>query len=506
MALDDLDLADVYEWIDDISPRLSATPRNCAHDFSDAVLVAEIIRLSFPKSVDLHNYPRTNTVTEKIQNWETLHRKVLKKMKVPFSKTQARALAKATPGEVEIVLLKIKNRIRAIKDNHAAGGLLKTAKNGEGEAEGRQEGEKSSKKDGGAKSKEAPPLLTDAGSYDINGMRIKTEEQNGPITSPETVEELMQMEKYHRLLIRKLKAEASHDYEQYAEAVASLDGFEDWVGKYHTHPDEEADEDRQNILASTMAQSVPLKDRPKFMTTTRRETYFSKDGLKLKSKEDVKISDSAMEFAKEKWAAETGNEPREGGGDEFQAAAVVADKSPHDFDLSATQRARNKGGARAAAVVGGSTEHEAQGAAERNTSRVAPPPPAPEAASSSTTAAADETDSASEDGDEGDESGFTNGSFVYLKNARFEPAKESVKNPRYWIARVDSFMPPAQYRLKWMKESKTGSGMFEEKPAQFIEAEAILKPIAKMEYIEELKMFRWDSAATDIPDTGTGRQ
>ena len=36
----------------------------------------------------------------------------------------------------------------------------------------------------------------------------------------------MQMEKYHRLLIKKLKAEASHDYEQYAEAVASLDGFE----------------------------------------------------------------------------------------------------------------------------------------------------------------------------------------------------------------------------------------------------------------------------------------
>jgi hypothetical protein len=498
MSLDDESLADVYEWVDELSPRLSATPRNCAHDFSDAVLVAEIIRLSFPKSVDLHNYPRTNTVTEKVQNWETLHRKVFKKMKVPFSKTQAKALARAVPGEVEIVLLSIMNRIKAIKDNHAAGGMLTTTKNG---ALAEEEQLKSFKKKEAA-AKQAPALLTETHRYDVNGMKIKESGEHGPITSPETVEELMQMEKYHRLLIRKLKAEASHDYEQYAEAVASLDGFEDWVAKYQSQDDEDEGEDKQAILKATLNGTMAIGDRPKFMTTTRRETYFTKDSAKIK--DSVQISASAMQFAKEKRAEEKGVQPGDIRDPEPQSTGQsTGPKEDYDFDLSATTRANKKGGARPAAEA--SSNQGADDAAERGdsaTEQAGVPPLAPEQNASSSSAAdgaADDADGAGELLPDGTR-GFVTGSFVYLKNARFEAAKESTKNPRFWVACVDSLMPPSQYRLKWMKETKVGSCLFEPTPAQFIEAAAILKPITTMVYDEEAKKHRWDSVTVDMPD------
>ena len=45
----------IYEWVDSIE--LSRPKKNIARDFSDGVLLAEIIKNYLPRLVDLHNYP-----------------------------------------------------------------------------------------------------------------------------------------------------------------------------------------------------------------------------------------------------------------------------------------------------------------------------------------------------------------------------------------------------------------------------------------------------------------
>lgn len=71
-------LAEVYEMVDSIP--FSRQKKNIGRDFSDALMMAELIHNYYPKRVELHNYPSTNTVSKKIQNWNTLNSKVLKKM------------------------------------------------------------------------------------------------------------------------------------------------------------------------------------------------------------------------------------------------------------------------------------------------------------------------------------------------------------------------------------------------------------------------------------------
>jgi len=48
------DLQVIYNWVDEIP--LSRPKRNIARDFSDGVLLAEIIKHTLPKYVDMHNY------------------------------------------------------------------------------------------------------------------------------------------------------------------------------------------------------------------------------------------------------------------------------------------------------------------------------------------------------------------------------------------------------------------------------------------------------------------
>lgn len=54
LQLNEEDLQVVYNWVDTIP--LSRPKRNIARDFSDGVLIAEVIKNFLPKDVDLHNY------------------------------------------------------------------------------------------------------------------------------------------------------------------------------------------------------------------------------------------------------------------------------------------------------------------------------------------------------------------------------------------------------------------------------------------------------------------
>ena len=65
----------LYTWVDDIP--LSRPKKNIARDFSDGVLMAEIVKHFFPKLVQLHNYSTASSHSQKLYNWNTLNRTLL---------------------------------------------------------------------------------------------------------------------------------------------------------------------------------------------------------------------------------------------------------------------------------------------------------------------------------------------------------------------------------------------------------------------------------------------
>ena len=76
--LEEEQLKDVYEWVDSFT--LSKTKRNIARDFSDGVLVSEILKQYFPDLVNLHSYTSCNNAGKKAQNWHHLKKKIFNKV------------------------------------------------------------------------------------------------------------------------------------------------------------------------------------------------------------------------------------------------------------------------------------------------------------------------------------------------------------------------------------------------------------------------------------------
>ena len=72
--LSDENLQEIYTWVDSVP--LSRPKRNITRDFSDGVMMAEILGHYFPKDVDIKNYSAANSVRQKLYNWQTLINKV----------------------------------------------------------------------------------------------------------------------------------------------------------------------------------------------------------------------------------------------------------------------------------------------------------------------------------------------------------------------------------------------------------------------------------------------
>ncbi|XP_034837416.1 sperm flagellar protein 1-like [Maniola hyperantus] len=104
------DIEDVLAWVDTF--KLSRPTKKINRDFSDAVLLAEILSVHYPKLVEMHNYPPRNSHSLKLNNWMTLNRKVLKKLKLNLCCNTMEQLANCTPGLIERVLLMVKDKIR----------------------------------------------------------------------------------------------------------------------------------------------------------------------------------------------------------------------------------------------------------------------------------------------------------------------------------------------------------------------------------------------------------
>ena len=92
----------IYEWVDSIP--LSRQKKNISRDFNDAVLLAEMIKYHYPRLVDLHNYPSASSTKAKLVNWETLNKKVLKKLGVKITKNEINDIINSKPNAIENLL------------------------------------------------------------------------------------------------------------------------------------------------------------------------------------------------------------------------------------------------------------------------------------------------------------------------------------------------------------------------------------------------------------------
>ncbi|XP_048001414.1 sperm flagellar protein 1-like [Leguminivora glycinivorella] len=104
------DIEAVLAWVDNF--KLSRPTKKINRDFSDAVLLAEILNVYYPKLVEMHNYPPRNSHALKLNNWMTLNRKVLRKLKLNLCCSTMEQLANCAPGVIERVLIMVKEKIR----------------------------------------------------------------------------------------------------------------------------------------------------------------------------------------------------------------------------------------------------------------------------------------------------------------------------------------------------------------------------------------------------------
>jgi hypothetical protein len=112
-VLNPFELEELLKWIDSFP--LSRSGRKLCRDFSDGVLLAEILKFEFPKLVDLHNYTSCNGKNGKMKNWNTLNRKVLRKLSVQLNAIEIEKLARAEINFIEEFLFNVMSKVKLVK-------------------------------------------------------------------------------------------------------------------------------------------------------------------------------------------------------------------------------------------------------------------------------------------------------------------------------------------------------------------------------------------------------
>ncbi|XP_038599244.1 sperm flagellar protein 1 [Tachyglossus aculeatus] len=102
-------LRELYAWVDQVP--LSRPRRHLARDFSDGVLVAEIVKHFQPKLVEMHNYIPASSTDQKLSNWSTLNRKVFPKLNFRVSTEDIRKVVANTSGAIEPILFTLRQKI-----------------------------------------------------------------------------------------------------------------------------------------------------------------------------------------------------------------------------------------------------------------------------------------------------------------------------------------------------------------------------------------------------------
>lgn len=84
------------------------------HVICATVLMAELLKMYYPRHVELHNYVPASNLNTKKDNWNTLNRKVLMKLNMKLNKDTIYHLANASQGAIEKLLLEL--RIKVLRD------------------------------------------------------------------------------------------------------------------------------------------------------------------------------------------------------------------------------------------------------------------------------------------------------------------------------------------------------------------------------------------------------
>ena len=106
-------LLELRAWVDE--PEYSRPRRNFARDFSDGVLVAELISHFCPQLVELAQYRTCNATAGKIDNWNTLNRNPLKQLGLQLSRAEIIAVTGQKLPALEKVLMLLHEKISAVR-------------------------------------------------------------------------------------------------------------------------------------------------------------------------------------------------------------------------------------------------------------------------------------------------------------------------------------------------------------------------------------------------------
>jgi hypothetical protein len=123
----------IYAWIDAIP--LSRPKRNIARDFSDGVMLAEVVAAYFPHLVEIHNYPAANSQKQKVYNFETLNTRVLKKLGFSIPRPVIEDIVNGKPGAVENVLNTLQYKMAKYRERK--GNASPTRPEGDDRSQGR---------------------------------------------------------------------------------------------------------------------------------------------------------------------------------------------------------------------------------------------------------------------------------------------------------------------------------------------------------------------------------
>lgn len=109
LELDEHLLQDLYAWIDQVP--LSRSKRRIERDFSDGVMVAELVKYYFPNWVELHNYAAASNTQQKMINWGLLNRKVFQRFDLNVPEHIVRGICMGKSGLVEMFLYNLRVKI-----------------------------------------------------------------------------------------------------------------------------------------------------------------------------------------------------------------------------------------------------------------------------------------------------------------------------------------------------------------------------------------------------------
>lgn len=109
IELDEHLLQDLYAWIDQVP--LSRSKRRIERDFSDGVMVAELVKYYFPNWVELHNYAAASNTQQKMINWGLLNRKVFQRFDLNVPENIVRGICNGKSGLVETFLYNLRVKI-----------------------------------------------------------------------------------------------------------------------------------------------------------------------------------------------------------------------------------------------------------------------------------------------------------------------------------------------------------------------------------------------------------